>query len=136
MNVGLETLASDPFDFVCRKRLFPAHDHFALPHKLLVEPKLVLEARRFDPLLNWAAQESHSGGRLKDVRTERAPIYIELDFQIAGVRDPRYLIARIEHHRLRDESYQNWALRHFSSLKFFAVRTIAHLPHCHGALHL
>jgi hypothetical protein len=107
--------------------LLAAHDDFALTHHLLIQPELVFEVCSFDPWLHGSAQESHSSGRLEDVRTERATVHIEFDFQVTRVRNPRHLVAWIEYHGLRDKSYQYWAFRHFSSLKLFADKTIAHL---------
>src|SRR5580704_1161924 len=86
--------------------LLPAHDHFALTDHLLIQPKLVFEARGLDAGLYRAAQQAHSSGRLEDVRTERATVHVEFDFQVTRVRNPRHLVAWIEYHGLRDKSYQ------------------------------
>src|SRR5260370_32181211 len=61
-----------------------------------------------------AAEQPHAGGSLKTVRRKRTAVHIKLNAQIACVGDPRYLVAFIEHHDLRDQSYEYGTFSHFS----------------------
>ncbi len=128
-----EMFAQTRFFLLELVRLLPAQYDFALHDHLFVEPEFVFVAAGLQSGANRAAQKSHAGRRLKDVGTERAAIDVEFDLEIAGVGDPGDLVAGFKHDCLWDKSYQDWAFRHFSSLKLFADRTIAYLSVGDGA---
>lgn len=95
-------------------RLFFAQDDFAVAHQLVVQPQAVFVRGRFASGARRAAEQPHAGGRLKNVRRKRTAVHIEFHAQIAGVGDPGYLVAFIDHDDLRDESNEYGAFSHFS----------------------
>ena len=96
------------------RELFFPEDHFAVANELVVQPKLVFVGGRFAARTWRAAEETHAGGRLKNIRRKGAAIHIKFDAQISGVGDPGDLVAVVEYDRLRDESDKYWAFSHFS----------------------
>ena len=85
-----------------------------MTHELIVQPQAVFVGGRFASGAGRAAEQAHASRRLKNVRRKRTPVYIEFDAQIAGIGDPRYLVAFIDHDDLRDESNKYGAFSHFS----------------------
>ena len=92
--------------------LFVAEDYFALPNDLLVEPQPILERARLYADTRRAAEQAHPGRRLKNIRRERAAVHVKFHAQVSRVRNPRNLIAGIEHYGLWDESNEYGPLRH------------------------
>src|SRR3977135_1226978 len=79
--------------------LFLAKDHFAVAHELIVQPQLVFVGGCFAAGPRRAAEQADAGGPLKNVRRKGTAVHIKFDPQIAGVGDPRDLVAVVEHDR-------------------------------------
>lgn len=94
-------------------RLFFAENHFALAHRLVVEPQAVFVGRGFGAGTGGTAEQADARGCLKHVRGKRAAVHIKLDAQVSRVGNPGHLVAGVQHHGLRDESYKYRAFRHF-----------------------
>ena len=82
--------------------------------ELIVEPQLVFVGGRFAAGARRAAEQAHARGRLKNVGRKGTAVHIKFDAQIAGVGNPRDLVAVVEHDGLRDETNEYGAFRHFS----------------------
>ena len=93
--------------------LLLAEDHFALAHQLVVEPEAVFIGRGFAAGAWRSAEEADPGGRLKNVRRERAAVHVKLDTQVSRVGNPGNLVAGIQDHGLRNQSNQHRAFCHF-----------------------
>lgn len=96
---------------VCR--LFFAENHFALAHKLVVEPQAVFVGCCFAAGARRAAHQANPRGRLKNIRRKGAAIHIKFHSQIAGIGNPRNLIAGVDDYRLRNQSNEYGAFSHF-----------------------
>jgi len=93
-----------------------------LANDLLVEPQLVFETAALVPgRTGPLSKRIPAGPDKRSNRTDSGSRRIRT-FEITCVGDPRHLVARIEHDGLRDKSYQNWAFRHFPSLKLLPRR--------------
>ena len=82
--------------------------------ELIVEPQLVFVGGRFAAGARRAAEQAHARGRLKNVGRKGTAVHIKFDAQIAGVGNPRDLVAVVENDGLWDESNEYGAFRHFS----------------------
>lgn len=114
-------------------KLFVAHDHFATPDQLLIQPQSVLVRCRLRPRSGWPAHHPHSRRGLENIRRKWAAVDVKLHTQVPRTRYPRNLITRIKHNYFRNESYQYWPFCHRSShsfnfnlVRFAANSTIAH----------
>lgn len=94
--------------------LLLAEDHFALAHQLIVEPKSVFIGRGFAAGAWRSAEEADACRRLKNVRRERAAVYVKLDTQVSRIGNPGNLVTGIQHHGLRNQSNQYRAFSHFA----------------------
>jgi hypothetical protein len=88
--------------------------------ELIVQPQLVFVGGRFAAGAGRAAEQAHPRGRLKNVGRKGTAVHIKFDAQIAGVGDPGDLIAVVEHDRLRYETNEYGAFRHFSVWLLFS----------------
>lgn len=95
-----------------RAGLFIANDDFALAYELVIEPQAVFVRSGLGAGARWAAEQAYASGNLKNVGRERAAVDVEFDAKIAGVRNPRDLIAGIENDDLRNESNEYGAFGH------------------------
>jgi len=81
-------------------------------HELVVQPQAILIGGRFAAGARRAAEQAHAGRRLKNVRGKRAAVHIKFHAQIAGVGNPGYLVAFIDHDNLRNKSNEYGAFSH------------------------
>src|SRR6266852_3771196 len=95
--------------------LLPAQNHFPLPHHLVIQPHPVLIRAVLRPHPRRTTQQPHPRRRLKHVRRKRAAVHIKLHTHVPRIRNPRNLVARIQHHRLRDQPHQYRPFSHFPS---------------------
>src|ERR1700732_2348331 len=108
--------------------LLPPQNDFALAHHLVIQPHSILVITLFRPHSRRTAQQTHPRRRLKHVRRKRAAVHIKLDAQIPRIRNPRNLVPRIQHHRLRDQPHQHRPLSHFPSRFPFSFERRLKLP--------
>jgi hypothetical protein len=94
--------------------LFFAQNHFALAHQLVVQPQAIFIGCCFASGARRAAEETHAGRSLENIRGKRTAVYVKFDAQIPCVRNPGYLVAFIDHDDLRDESNEYGTFSHFS----------------------
>lgn len=92
--------------------LFVSHDDFAMADELVVEPEAVLISRGFGARARRAAQQADAGGNLENVGRERTTVDVKFDAKVAGIGNPRDLIAGIENDDLRNKSNEYRAFGH------------------------
>ena len=89
--------------------------------ELIVQPQLVFIRGRFAAGTWRAAEQAHTGWRLKNIRRKGTAVHVKFDAQIAGVGDPGDLVAVVQHDGLRDETNEYGAFRHFSVWLRFSI---------------
>jgi hypothetical protein len=94
-----------------------AKQDFAAADQLFIDPQPIFVGAGFGPRTRWTGLQAHADGRLKNIGSERATVYVEFDAQIAGVANPSYLVARIENYDFGENTNENGAFGHGKSLQ-------------------